>query len=175
MLIYTGVGSRSTPTPYLDLMKDYALFLKDKAILRSGGANGADTIFEEFSNNKEIYLPSYTFNGRVSDGKNYIYDKTQLFKALHLLEQYYLGFRSPKQYIMLLHARNIFQVLGLHFNKPSDFLICYTPDGLENLNYTKHSGGTRTAIFVAYKHNIPIYNIKNSNSQYRLELFLSGL
>ena len=174
-MFYTGIGSRQTPQPYLDLMRDYAIYLRDKAIVRSGGADGADTIFEQYSAKKEIYLPSNTYNGRKADNLQYIFDYRQLKEARKLLDIYYLGYRSTKQFINDLHARNIFQVLGLYFDKPSSFLICYTPDGLEDLNYTKHSGGTRTAIFVAYTNNIPIFNIKNKHSQNKLEMFMSSL
>ncbi len=53
-----------------------------------------------------------------------------------------------------MHARNIAQVMGYQLNTPSDFVICWTPGGLEQ-------GGTRTAIVFAKENNIPVYNLFN--------------
>lgn len=61
-----------------------------------------------------------------------------------------------------LHGRNPFQVLGRNLATPSEFLICWTPDGC-----TKHSerrfetGGTGTAISIASVYNIPVHNLQN--------------
>ena len=39
-------------------------------------------------------------------------------------------------------------------------MICWTPDGCRDINTrTNKSGGTGTAIAMAYKMGIPIYNI----------------
>ena len=41
-------------------------------------------------------------------------------------------------------------------NPPSNFVVCYTPDG-------KASGGTGQAIRIAEYYNIPIYNLFYEN------------
>ena len=170
-LPYTGVGSRDTPPEFLALIKQYAKILDKKGFtLRSGGARGADSAFESVSNNKEIYFPS---NNSKIDNNTYFFSESKLNEWKYMLDYYYLGPRIKKEYTKNLHARNIAQVLGFDVDSPSFFLICYTPDGLENLNYTPNSGGTRTAIFVAYKHNIPIFNIKNKCSRDNLEHLLT--
>ena len=47
-MLYAGVGSRATPEPVLDLMRRCATRLEVLGYtLRSGGANGAETAFEE--------------------------------------------------------------------------------------------------------------------------------
>lgn len=77
---YTGIGSRSTPQNILRLFESLAVTLADeKNVLRSGGAEGADTAFEfgAFSCDAEIYLPGKSFNGRYSDGQTY-FDCTKL-------------------------------------------------------------------------------------------------
>lgn len=57
-MLYAGVGSRATPEPVLDLMRRCATRLEVLGYtLRSGGANGADTAFEEGCCRKELYLP----------------------------------------------------------------------------------------------------------------------
>lgn len=47
MKTYTGIGSRETPYEIQDLMKRIAFKLAENGwLLRSGGAEGADTAFE---------------------------------------------------------------------------------------------------------------------------------
>ena len=53
-------------------------------------------------------------------------------------------------------ARNMHQVLGLTLDVPTDFIVCWTPDG-------KASGGTGQALRVAKDFSIPIYNLKNAD------------
>ena len=46
-IFYTGVGNRDTPHEYLEKMTVLASLLeKEGCILRSGGAEGADTAFQ---------------------------------------------------------------------------------------------------------------------------------
>src|SRR5690606_30646410 len=117
-----------------------ATFLSEEGfILRSGGAPGADTFFEQGVYDpelKHIYLPEKGFNKNPS----------QLFgvcdKALEIAEQIHPAWDRCKPYARLLHARNVYQVLGKTLDTPSDFLICWTEGGEEK-------GGTRTAIKLA--------------------------
>jgi hypothetical protein len=51
-----------------------------------------------------------------------------------------------------LHARNIHQVLGRDMATPVLFVVCWTPFG-------DAVGGTRTAIYCAHDHEIPIFNM----------------
>ncbi len=67
--IYTGIGSRETPTGIMNLMTDTACYLSRKGVvLRSGGADGADSSFEKGASTglKEIYLPWKYFNKNAS-------------------------------------------------------------------------------------------------------------
>jgi hypothetical protein len=50
------------------------------------------------------------------------------------------------------HGRNVYQVLGEDLKTPVSFVICWTPEG-------KEVGGTRTAIVLAKRHKIPVYNL----------------
>jgi hypothetical protein len=151
-MIYTGIGSRKTPGDIMSIMHDVASYLESRgAILRSGGANGADSAFESGiydASMMEIYLPWPGFNGRSGEEFicTYIECHVDIAKASHPAWGYMS--RGPRA----LHTRNVAQVLGSDCNTPSDFVICWTENG-------SVSGGTATAIKVAYANRIPVYNI----------------
>lgn len=152
-MYYTGVGSRLTPNHSQTQMKEIAKTLAGlKYTLRSGGAAGADTAFEEGCNlgngKKEIYLPWKGFNNNTSE----LYQIDQ--KAFDIASQIHPAWKSLDLTVKKLHARNVYQILGKDLNTPSLFLICWTLDG-------KKIGGTRTAIVLAERYKIPIYNIAN--------------
>ena len=71
MKYYTGIGSRTTPEHILKLMTKIGKYLAlNGYVLRSGGANGADTAFEigcdEGKGVKEIFIPPFNFNYQFS-------------------------------------------------------------------------------------------------------------
>lgn len=153
----TGVGSREITEKYKNRIIEIAKLL-DKAgyTLRSGGAEGSDTLFEENMSKKKIYLPWKNFNGNNS--KRYMITK----EALELASEIHPAFQYLSQGAQKLHARNCYQVLGYKLNHPSEMVVCYTKDGCNSeASSTKHTGGTRTAIVLADRNNIPIYNLKN--------------
>ena len=51
-----------------------------------------------------------------------------------------------------MHSRNCHQILGYDLQSPVDAVICWSPDG-------KIQGGTSTAIRIALKYNIPVFNL----------------
>lgn len=51
-----------------------------------------------------------------------------------------------------MHSRNCHQILGYDLQSPVDAVICWTPNG-------KIQGGTATAIRIAMKYNIPVFNL----------------
>lgn len=51
-----------------------------------------------------------------------------------------------------MHSRNCHQILGYDLQSPVDVVICWTPDG-------KIQGGTATAIRIAMKYDIPVFNL----------------
>lgn len=164
---YTGIGSRKTPEPILELMVDLGYALHQQGwILRSGGADGADRAFQDgatahpFSDfiPREIYLPWNHFNGLSHQVENGIYDTT-LFKNRHFAQQaiqplipYWDQLKSTHQN---LYIRNAYQVLGYSLKRPTQLVICWAPPtkdgGVE--------GGTGVAVRLAQKHNIPIINL----------------
>lgn len=152
-MYYTGIGSRETPGDVLSVMTDIARKLSRKGyILRSGGAEGADTAFELGAKNNlmEIYIPWEGFNGRKEDGTSYI---------IPPYNDYYIYKYHPKSNKLtttgrMFMSRNTYQVLGMDLNTPSDFVVCWTKDG-------GFTGGTGQALRIAQDHGIKIYNLFN--------------
>jgi hypothetical protein len=164
---YTGIGSRNTPEEVCKQMTQLAKHFESMGfILRSGSAGGADTAFENgVSNpiNKEIYLPWKNFNGNQSSYFEISQEAFELADTLHPI------FKSLKPAIQRLHARNTYQVLGNDLKTPSAFLVCYTPCGSEEEStLTSKSGGTATAIKLAYRKGVPIFNLQRHDAVNRL-------
>jgi len=149
---YAGIGSRKTPDIVLESMKHAARYLWEKGlILRSGGANGADTAFEDglplrAGNAKEIYLPWEGFNGN----KSALFQPTQ--RAYEYARRFHPAYKQLSKGAQKLMARNTHQVLGKDLDDPSLFILCWTPDG-------KGEGGTGQAIRIADAHDIPVFDM----------------
>lgn len=149
-MTYSGIGSRETPPDILSKIEQIASYFASLGwILRSGAADGADYAFEKGcdKNNgrKEIYLPWRGFNGHPSR-LLYTEDAREMASMIHP------GWMWLKDGARSLHARNCHQVLGWDLKTPSDFVVCWTQDGA-------FRGGTATALTIARKNNIPIFNL----------------
>lgn len=146
---YAGIGSRKTPLEVQSLMTSIAVNLCQQGfVLRSGGAEGADKAFELGVNNdlKEIYLPWKGFNSNSSNLYNVSEEALKFAKQFH---PYWYNLGKPSR---LLVARNGYQILGLDFKTPVEFIICWTEHGLI-------TGGTGQAIRIAKSYKIPVYNL----------------
>lgn len=148
---YTGVGSRNTPPEIGSLMWEIAKLLqKEGFILRSGGAKGADSFFE----------------GGAGIDKQIFYAKDADQAAMAIAAQFHPAWGACSDYAKKLHGRNAFQVLGLQLSVPSEFLICWTPDGCKShATRTRATGGTGTAISIADAYGVPIYNLANEGDR----------
>ena len=154
-LIYCGVGSRKTPPAILKHMEDIGKALADKWTLRSGGADGADTAFEQGCiakrGKKEIFLPWAGFNRAPRNHPDYIVPRMS-----HDLWDYASHFHPAwdrcSQPVQRLFMRNVCQVLGLDLLKPAKVLICWTPNG-------SGTGGTGHTIRVARANRIPVFDL----------------
>ncbi len=154
---YTGIGSRQTPEVWRDVFATIGTFLhRDYGlILRSGGADGADTFFEKSKGPKHIYLPSYYFNARCADNQTYFVPSDAITNRNEpIIKQccaHWDNIKRPKVRNLLL--RNMCQILGHDPIKLelSSFVLCWTPNG-------DHVGGTRYAISCAELYNIPVFN-----------------
>ena len=149
-IFYAGIGSRETPPKFIDEFIKISKWLGNhNYILRSGGADGADSAFEKgcdlANGKKEIYLPWAKFNNNSSN----LIVKDQ--KAYEIAEQYHPYWANLKEGARKLQARNTHQVLGKDFKTESSFIICWTKNG-------SGAGGTGQAIRIAKDHNIPIFD-----------------
>lgn len=164
---YAGVGSRETPPEILQKMRDLAGRLAQRGyILRSGAADGADSAFEAgcdaVKGAKDIWLPWPGYQNR-RDGSFPTEAMFELAATLHPAWEN-LG-RGPRA----LHARNTGQVLGGELATPVSFVLCYTKDGCEaEAERTRNTGGTGTAIVLAARHGIPVFNLAKAGAYERL-------
>ena len=156
MKFYCGIGSRKTPKAVLSDMTSLAgLLAENDYCLRSGHAEGADMAFEKgcdlYQGVKEIFLPWPYFNnasGQDPGIKSVRPSIRARKRAAEVIPHWYNCSDAAQQ----LHGRNVHQVLGLTFTEPVEFVICLTKGGVE-------IGGTRTAMMIAHKHNIPVINM----------------
>jgi hypothetical protein len=151
---YAGVGSRETPKEVQSKMTEIAEDLsKDGYILRSGGAKGADKAFEKGSEDSQIF---YVKDDGYKDGDSIkSYDSNLWKKAEEIMESVHPNVQALKNkgiYCYNLQVRNVFQILGEDLSSPAEFVICWTPKG-------KKKGGTATAISLAEKFDIDVFNL----------------
>lgn len=161
---YAGIGSRKTPSEVCEKMTRIAEILSSKYILRSGGANGADSAFENGAEDrKEIYLPQNYFNSRKCDNKYYFnyQEMPGAVQAQKTVRLYHPAADNLSDYAFHLHSRNAMQILGKNMNDPVEFVVCWTPEG-------KFVGGTAQALKIARHYSIPIYNLAQPNLFYFL-------
>jgi hypothetical protein len=178
---YTGVGGRDAPVLYLVVLALFAREMKKRYILRSGEASGCDYAFSYGSDGEgELYLP---WKGFRKSSSSYFLDNMNpdlVSQAVELLQEedmapwlftkvakvingeQVLDFKVSEP-VRKLHTRNVFQVLGANLNvdDKSSVLVCYTRDGaISHADCTSNTGGTATAIKVADRYQVPIYNIQ---------------
>jgi hypothetical protein len=168
MIPYAGIGSRKTPPDVLEEMTSIGRHLAvHDFMLRSGGADGADTAFEQGARNAkgkmEIYLPWQGFNGRP-DGL--VIDPG--FEAIKVAATHHPNWGACSLAARKLHIRNVYQVLGSDLKTPSRFIICWTEGG-------KRKGGTGQALRIADTFSIPIYDLAVQADRQRLMWFMEGL
>lgn len=172
MKYFTGIGTR-TPSPEIEKKAiEIAKMMYDRGyILRSGGADGMDSLFEMgYPDNKEIYLPWKNFNKNSSP----LYTVTS--EALELASKHHPVWSRLSPAVKNLMARNCYQALGQTLDKPSDILICYTWDGCEShKTRSEKTGGTGMAIELASLRNIPVINMFNHNWYENLMLTLEEI
>jgi hypothetical protein len=170
--IYAGIGSRATPDDVLEVMSRFAALVGSHGyILRSGGADGADSAFEDgakkVGGKMEVFLPWPKFNDRPSNGEGEWHGTNP--------NRYYVignkdgddgwaygtasleGATSPfhwnncKQGMKKLCARNMMQILGQNGETPVKGVVCW-------FNPEK-PGGTGWAIRLAQSRGIKIQNL----------------
>jgi hypothetical protein len=162
---YTGIGTRDlTPDAY---KKITSIAKKLQALcytLRSGGADGSDSAFEDGAGNlKEIFLPWEGFND--NDSRYFNPPK----KCFELASQLHPVWDKLKQGAQKLHARNTQQVLGFNLDDPSKFVLFWAKeeDGVVK-------GGTATAVKLARERGIKAYNLSDLETFDKIDAWLDG-
>lgn len=150
---YTGIGSRKTPENVLTKMVKIAEIMAKKGyILRSGGADGADTAFEngcdQANGAKEIYVPWEGFNG-VFDGISVTGNEEEAEK---IASKFHPAWHKCSQGAKKMHIRNVYQILGADLKTPTQGVVCWTPEG-------RGGGGTGQALRIAKHFGIPINDL----------------
>lgn len=150
---YAGIGSRETPDNVLQQMEDIARYLAERDwCLRSGGAPGADSAFEKGAGEKQIFVPWKNFNNKATAVVAPDLPKWPL--AVEVASRIHPAWDRCSPAAQKLHARNVFQVFGPELRRKDavKFVVCWTKGG-------KTVGGTATAITLAQRHGIPVFNL----------------
>lgn len=150
---YAGVGSRETPEDILARMTKCAVSMrKNGLILRSGGAKGADSAFEDGAGkHKEIF----TANGHIPLWTNVMTD------FFHPAPD------KLSDYARKLMNRNSLILLGEDGNTPVEFVVCWTKNG-------EAVGGSGQAIRMAEYFGIKVFNFYNESDIVDLKKFVRG-
>lgn len=173
---YAGIGSRDTPEEYLDLMRRVGAVLGRAGwTLRSGGASGADTAFEEgalsVNGKRRIYLPKVGFGPlpRVNDASSLVPDQV-LGKLIWEMASELAAQTHPSSgaawskmddFTRRLLTRNMFQVMGDNLQSPVTMVVCYgeKPQFDQIGRCVDVAGGTGQAVRLAAAENIRVHNI----------------
>jgi hypothetical protein len=156
---YTGVGSRKTPTYVLEIMALLAKKIERLDwSLRTGDATGADMAFRDAVS--PYHCEVYTAEDCTPD-------------AMEIARRFHPAWDRCSEYAQRLHGRNAFQVLGSGLDLPSWFLVCWTPDGaVTHKERSIKTGGTGTAISIAYMVGVPVFNLQRSDHRDRVTKFI---
>lgn len=155
MKCYAGIGSRQTPPEVLALMTKIAARLEQRGlVLRSGGAEGADTAFSNGTiGYKAIYLPWEGFNGHKHGAGGGVVCGSQA-NLQEIAQKHHPRWHSLNHAVRKLHTRNVAQILGSV--NPGEcnslFVVCWTPEG-------KGGGGTGQALRVAKTYGVQVYDL----------------
>lgn len=152
-MIITGVGSRECPKEICNLFEALGKEALERGwYIRSGHAEGADYAFELGAQlHCIVYLPWSSFNKE----KPLLGSATSLPLRDEVLEIVYKHEPYAKNLsdgVKLIKSRNVYQVLGVDLQSPSDVVVCWTEEG-------EVVGGTGLAIKIAKDHGIPIINV----------------
>lgn len=149
-IYYAGVGSRKTVEDILKFMENLGeKFARLGFVLRSGGAEGADTAFEvgcdRACGQKEIFLPWKKFNKNLSS----LCKPTK--EAFELASQTHPVWDTLSYGSKCLHARNCHQILGTDLKSPVAFTVYWSA--------VEDQGGTQQAVRLSRKYDIPCFNL----------------
>lgn len=150
-MIYSGIGSRETPHDIRTKMVSIARTHAELGwTLRTGGADGADQAFglgaQMHKGPFELYLPWQRYNGH--NGIVPPFNK----QACDMAAYFHPAWGRCTEGAKKMHIRNVYIILGVNLNVPSDFVVCWTPGG-------NRGGGTGQALRIAEHFKIPIIDL----------------
>lgn len=146
-------------------MLSVGAYLANKGIiLRSGGAAGADTAFEQGCDKidaslKEIYIPWNGFSNLHHNGENLFVTGDSEYSQKKASEIHPAWDRLSRG-VKALHSRNVNQVMGISPGESelSKFVLFYAPTTKSDAV----KGGTATAVNLALSLGIPVWNFYES-------------
>lgn len=168
-MIYTGIGSRSVSSQHYEQMIAFGYTMAAlQLVLRSGKASGSDEAFQlghqsfllanpEHQIDMEIYVPWANFKNPILwDDFDVVGPNLDSWKeAQSLAKTIHPRGKKLCDAPLLLHARNMYQVVGEFLIDQSDFCI-YCADEHNGVV----AGGTASAVNLSRRLNIPTYNIR---------------
>lgn len=169
--IFTGVGSRKAPIEILTLIFYFSRSLAASGwALRSGGAIGCDDWFyrgymDYFHSSPNIHYPNVEIHVPDTQHKAYrqypehcvIFNTSQNYElALVQAASIHPNWAACDTYARNLHGRNIYQVLGVNLDRPSNVYICWAPISKDTV-----TGGTRSSYECAKRNGVKIINLAN--------------
>jgi hypothetical protein len=165
---YVGTGNKETPDDVLKRMSVIAKTLEQfDFVLRTGGLEGPDAVFEDSVKNLELYIPWKGFNNKES--KNY-FNTTQ---SLDVAKMFHFGFDKLKPAIQAFLAKNVRMVLGKDLKSPAMFIVCWSEDGVEHVkDRTSSTGNIGHIIAIASSMKIPVFNLGKPDAEKRLKNYL---
>ena len=142
-MIYAGIGARDTPKVVIGLIYLYAAAKAvDGATLRSGGAKGADSAFEDGALSRLGKTEIYTVHDVTGQHK----------EAYRIAEECHPNWDHLTDYVRKLMVRNVFIIGGKDTKTPAKYVLCWAPNG-------EAVGGTGHGIRVAGALGVPVHNL----------------
>lgn len=172
-MTFAGIGSREIPASMEAQVKKAIAMIKKAGdyALRSGGAVGADTMFEKNwgKDRKEIFLTEDAEKKPIYTPKT----NPEEYKVAKEIHPKFSALESDDAKAKM--ARNTNQVFGAKLDTPADFVLCWTQDGATTAEQTYIvSGGTGQAIRMASMKGIPVINMLNPSWEIELQTLLDG-
>ena len=168
-MIITGIGSRQTPESVCKLFEEMGKEVLERGWwIRSGHSEGADYAFEIGAQQHCIvYLPWSGFNKEKPVlGTSTTYPlRDEVLKIVYKHEPYA---KDLSDGVKLIKSRNVYQVLGVDLQSPSDVVVCWTEEG-------EVVGGTGLAIKIATANKIPVVNVGDPKTSRNLDEIIQGI
>jgi hypothetical protein len=165
---YVGTGNSNPPQEIKEKIQRLAKLLEEHGyVLRTGGMDGPEDIFEKSVRNKELILP---WKGFANKESKLTYNTPSAQGIAKLYHDNYDKMKLPVQAFL---AKNVRLLYGDKLKSPALFMLCWSEDGAETLREkTNRTGSVGHAIQIAYSMRIPIFNLGKPDTEERLKRYL---